>query len=147
MLRVRVGPAFTAARPAYDAELARWQAQIAVVVDLFLRLSTNRAELAATVHFVYESIGRERGRHPTIGEILTVRARRGRRRPRYLNQARLNHLLASSASSHVANTFGPSTLANSPVSGSNLVAEVENDAPAALVASYQRPLMQVVLPV
>jgi len=82
MLNVRVGPTYTTARRAYDAELARWQVPMDAVVDLFLRLSTHRAELAATVHFVYESIGRERGVRPTVREILAgVMAWKIRRRP------------------------------------------------------------------
>jgi uncharacterized protein YwgA/O-acetyl-ADP-ribose deacetylase (regulator of RNase III) len=82
MLNVQVGPTYTTARRAYDAELARWQAAMDAVVDLFVRLSTHRAELAATVHFVYESIGRERGARPTVREILAgVMAWKIRRRP------------------------------------------------------------------
>lgn len=82
MLVVHVGPAYDAARRAYEEDLTRWKAKIDPVVDLFLRLSTRLAEIAATVHFAFESLAREHGRRPSASEVRTsVMAWKQRRRP------------------------------------------------------------------
>jgi O-acetyl-ADP-ribose deacetylase (regulator of RNase III) len=51
MLLVRAGPALPDARSAYRASLGEWSDIIHQVADLFVRLDTRRAEIAATVHF------------------------------------------------------------------------------------------------
>lgn len=70
MLVLKVGPTFEAARRAYAEDLARWDANIEVVADLFLRMSTRRAEIAATVHFVYKELAEAKGFAPTDTEVL-----------------------------------------------------------------------------
>jgi O-acetyl-ADP-ribose deacetylase (regulator of RNase III) len=51
MLLVLTGPALHEARHAYNANLEEWSDIIDRVADLFLRLDTRQAEIAATVHF------------------------------------------------------------------------------------------------
>jgi O-acetyl-ADP-ribose deacetylase (regulator of RNase III)/uncharacterized protein YwgA len=51
MFAIRVGPTFPDARRAYEKELSEWEASIEKVADLFMRMDTQKAEVAATVHF------------------------------------------------------------------------------------------------
>lgn len=51
MLTAGVGPTYQDARRGYESFLAQWEAQIERVVDLVVRMDTNDAEVAATVHF------------------------------------------------------------------------------------------------
>ena len=51
MFAVHVGPTYTDARRAYGSQLGSWSAAIEKVADLFLRMDTELAEIAATVHF------------------------------------------------------------------------------------------------
>lgn len=51
LFAVRVGPTFADARKAYARDLEKWDATINKVVDLFVRMNTHQAEVAATVLF------------------------------------------------------------------------------------------------
>jgi len=51
MFHVRVGRTYTDARRAYEAALKEWEPVIAEVTDLFMRMDTKQAEIAATVLF------------------------------------------------------------------------------------------------
>ena len=70
MLRVRVGSTYEDARREYAKELARWDATLDRLADLFLRMPTQDAELAATVHFAFLSLGEANGKIPTEREVL-----------------------------------------------------------------------------
>lgn len=82
MFTLRVGPTYQAARKVYQADLAKWNPIIDRLADLFLRMSTREAELAATVHFAYNSLMRRDDRIPTEREVLSEVMRwKERRRP------------------------------------------------------------------
>lgn len=82
MLATDVGPTYADARRGYESFLARWQAQIARVVDLVVRMNTDDAEIAATVHFAASRLCQAQGRQPTETEILNyVKQWKIRRRP------------------------------------------------------------------
>ncbi|MBN1984332.1 MAG: macro domain-containing protein [Chitinivibrionales bacterium] len=51
MLTVKVGSAYTDSRQLYEKHVAQWEAIIDKIVDLFTRMNTTQAEIAATVHF------------------------------------------------------------------------------------------------
>jgi O-acetyl-ADP-ribose deacetylase (regulator of RNase III)/uncharacterized protein YwgA len=51
MMQVKTGPALQHARDAYAEALADWGAPVGRVIDLFLRMNTRQAEVAATTHF------------------------------------------------------------------------------------------------
>lgn len=51
MTRVRVGPAFDRAEGNFDEDLSKWSREIDRLVDLFSRMGTNEAEIAATIHY------------------------------------------------------------------------------------------------
>jgi O-acetyl-ADP-ribose deacetylase (regulator of RNase III)/uncharacterized protein YwgA len=87
MLEADVGPTYEDARRGYQSFLAQWQPQIARVVDLVVRMNTDDAEIAATVHFAAGQIRESKGSRPTEAEILDyVKQWKIRRRPP-LNEA------------------------------------------------------------
>lgn len=84
MLLVLAGPALEDARDAYRASLDAWSETIDRVVDLFVRLDTRQAEIAATVHFAARYLVRELAAdgEPTELDVLeAVRAWKIRRDP------------------------------------------------------------------
>jgi O-acetyl-ADP-ribose deacetylase (regulator of RNase III) len=56
MLAVRPGPTFQDAKKTFGSSLAAWESAIDRVSDLFLRMRTSQAEVAATVHFVAKEL-------------------------------------------------------------------------------------------
>jgi O-acetyl-ADP-ribose deacetylase (regulator of RNase III)/uncharacterized protein YwgA len=82
MLSVSVGPTYADARKTYRDLLIEWSSVIDKIVDLFLRINTNEAELAATVHFVATSLAQQLEDRPSEGDVLTeVMKWKQRRRP------------------------------------------------------------------
>jgi uncharacterized protein YwgA/O-acetyl-ADP-ribose deacetylase (regulator of RNase III) len=83
MLATDVGPTYADAKRGYESFLAQWQLQIAQVVDLVVRMDTDAAEIAATVHFAASRLREaEANRQPTEAEILNyVMGWKIRRRP------------------------------------------------------------------
>jgi hypothetical protein len=82
MFVLSVGPTFDAARVAYAEDLRRWEPSIEAVADLFLRMTTRRAEVAATVHFVFKQLSDRKGSVPTDKEVFAEVMRwKQRRRP------------------------------------------------------------------
>jgi uncharacterized protein YwgA len=82
MFAVKVGPTFEDARRVYESDLARWRDSIDELVDLFMRMRTQQAELAATVHFAARSLAREGQEKPSEKDVLAeVMKWKQRRRP------------------------------------------------------------------
>ncbi len=82
MFAVKPGPRFEESCRAYEDDLADWQATIENLVDLFLRLDTRRAELAATVHFAARTLALENASRPSEADVLhEVMSWKQRRRP------------------------------------------------------------------
>jgi uncharacterized protein YwgA/O-acetyl-ADP-ribose deacetylase (regulator of RNase III) len=82
MLSADVGPTYSDARRGYESFLSQWQSQIAKVVDLVVRMNTDDAEIAATVHFAARRLRETAGHAPTETEILGyVKEWKIRRRP------------------------------------------------------------------
>jgi len=70
MFAVRTGPTFDDARRAYADQLEHWRDIIDKIGDLFMRMNTQQAELAATVHFAATELKRAGQAKPTESEIL-----------------------------------------------------------------------------
>jgi O-acetyl-ADP-ribose deacetylase (regulator of RNase III) len=70
MLLVHAGPALPEARQAYGASLKEWSGIIDRVADLFLRLDTRQAEIAATVHFSAKHLTPRSVERPTELDVL-----------------------------------------------------------------------------
>jgi uncharacterized protein YwgA/O-acetyl-ADP-ribose deacetylase (regulator of RNase III) len=82
MLATGVGPTYADARRGYESFLAQWESQIAKVVDLVVRMNTDDAEIAATIHFAASRLREDQGSQPTETEILNyVKQWKLRRRP------------------------------------------------------------------
>lgn len=58
MFAVKVGKTYADARPAYANQIEQWEPAINKITDLFMRMNTTQAEIAATVHFVANEIRR-----------------------------------------------------------------------------------------
>jgi uncharacterized protein YwgA/O-acetyl-ADP-ribose deacetylase (regulator of RNase III) len=82
MLRVHAGLTYEDARRAYARELQQWEGTLERIADLFLRMPTKDAEIAATIHFVNLSLAESLNRVPTEVEVLEEVMRwKARRRP------------------------------------------------------------------
>jgi O-acetyl-ADP-ribose deacetylase (regulator of RNase III) len=82
MLEVRVGQTYPSARAAFRESLGEWSDGIDDVVDLFSRLRTHDAEVAATVHFAWKELRDQMDKLPTETDVLgEVMAWKIRRRP------------------------------------------------------------------
>lgn len=71
MFTVKVGPTFEDARKTFQDELNSWNGIIEKVADLFMRITTSQAEVAATVHFAATSLEKQLHRRPTESEVLS----------------------------------------------------------------------------
>ena len=81
MFSVRVGHTFADAQRAYGDEVDRWRPAIEKVADLFIRMRTDQAEIAATVHFATCELKQQLADSPTESAILrTVMAWKQKRR-------------------------------------------------------------------
>jgi O-acetyl-ADP-ribose deacetylase (regulator of RNase III)/uncharacterized protein YwgA len=84
MFLVRVGKTFEDARKVYEEELKAAEPAIERLTDLFCRMNTKQAELAATVHFARQTMKTPEGRIPTEKEVLDEVMRwKKRHRPPY----------------------------------------------------------------
>ncbi|MEW6667882.1 MAG: macro domain-containing protein [Thermodesulfobacteriota bacterium] len=82
MFAIRVGRTFSDARKAYEQELKGWEKIIDKVADLFMRMNTNQAELAATVHFAAQEWKSRPDGKPTEKDLLdSVMKWKQKRRP------------------------------------------------------------------
>lgn len=82
MLATVIGPTYQDAKKAYGDYLNEWQPKIDAVADLLVRMNTNDAEIAATVHFASKQLGLTKHRKPTESEVLEyVMDWKKRRRP------------------------------------------------------------------
>lgn len=70
MFAARVGPTFHDARKVYADRLLGWSDLIDRITDLFLRMRTAQAEMAATVHFVAKELATKRGSEPSEMDVL-----------------------------------------------------------------------------
>lgn len=81
MFAVRVGNTFADAQRAYKEEIEKWQPAIEKIADLFMRLRTDQAEIAATVHFATSEL-KQQSDPPNEAAILReVMAWKQKRRP------------------------------------------------------------------
>jgi len=69
MFVVRVGTTYEDARRLYPRELEEWRPLLEQVADLFLRMRTAQAEVAATVHFVATALRQREDKKPTERKV------------------------------------------------------------------------------
>jgi len=82
MFAVRVGDTFRDARRAYQQQMEPWHSVIEKIADLFIRLNTDQAEIAATVHFASRELAQTPSHVPTETDVLRqVMTWKQKRRP------------------------------------------------------------------
>jgi hypothetical protein len=82
MLELKVGATFSDAATGYADSLARWEPIIAQVADLFARMRTSDAEIAASVLFSARQLASGRSEKPSERDVLDeVNRWKQRRRP------------------------------------------------------------------
>jgi len=83
MFAVHTGPTFDDARRAYADQMARWRDAIDKITDLFMRMNTQQAEVAATVYFAAGELRRAGQAKPAESDILrqVMRWKQKRRPP------------------------------------------------------------------
>jgi O-acetyl-ADP-ribose deacetylase (regulator of RNase III)/uncharacterized protein YwgA len=83
MFEAKPGVTFEDARRTYKADIQELEPIIERVTDLFLRVMTRRAEVAATVHFAAESLAKQPHGQPSERDVLThvMDWKQGRRPP------------------------------------------------------------------
>jgi O-acetyl-ADP-ribose deacetylase (regulator of RNase III)/uncharacterized protein YwgA len=80
MMQLKPGPALEHARDAYSASLDHWHEAVVRVADLFLRMDTRQAEVAATAHFAAKRL--VDSLHPAEVDVLeAVKEWKARRAP------------------------------------------------------------------
>jgi len=82
MFMVKVGPNFMKVRKDFDSALTKWAPIIEKTTDLFMRMTTNQAEIVATVMFATDSLKKKDNGIPTETEVLeSVMQWKQKRRP------------------------------------------------------------------
>lgn len=82
MFAVKPGVTYQEATQTYRADLQEWETLITRVSDLFLRMNTHQAEIAATVHFAANELAQKPETEVTEKAILkTVQEWKQRRKP------------------------------------------------------------------
>lgn len=85
MFEVRLGRTYEAAKRAFSRELEGFEPHIERLTDLFARMTTKDAEIAATIHFTARQLAVEEGKSPSEREILeAVMSWKQRRQPKLL---------------------------------------------------------------
>jgi uncharacterized protein YwgA len=70
MFAVSVGPTFEDALSVYSNDITKWHDDIEHIADLFMRLDTKKAEIAATVHFATKELEVANDEKPSEVDIL-----------------------------------------------------------------------------
>jgi len=70
MFNIKVGPTFKDARSNYQHDIKQFEPAIEQIVDVFLRMNTKQAEIAATVYYAAESLANETKQLPAEMDVL-----------------------------------------------------------------------------
>lgn len=84
-IAIEVGSTYAKARDAYADELKAYEASISDLVDLFSRMTSRRAELAATVHFAAKQLWLANDKEPVaeMDVLAHVREWKAKRKPSF----------------------------------------------------------------
>jgi O-acetyl-ADP-ribose deacetylase (regulator of RNase III) len=100
MLSLRPGPTFKDASERFADDLNRWEHLTARVTDLFLRIRTHEAEVAATVYFAARSLKAKTSTEPSEIEVLEEVKRWKQRRHPPLNEQEVASTIRGLAALH-----------------------------------------------
>lgn len=76
MFAVSAGPSYKNLAKKYAPELDKWEPIIEHVVDLFLRMDTHQAEVAATVHYAANELGEHYTEVDVLKQVMEWKQRR-----------------------------------------------------------------------
>ena len=76
MFAVEVGATYPDARRAYAKELETWGSNMEQIADLFLRMNTHQAEVAATVHFAAQDLPEDATESTVLANVMQWKQRR-----------------------------------------------------------------------
>lgn len=100
MLSLKPGRTFSDAARLYEGDLTRWKSVIDRLTDLFLRVRTQEAEIAATVYFAAGTLKRQKAHEPSEMDVLDeVKRWKQKRRPA-LNEREVAKTIRSLAALH-----------------------------------------------
>ncbi len=86
MFAIKPGPTFRDAVQRFRTDLEQWETSINRIADLFLRMRTSEAEVAATVQYTAQELHREAGTTVTELDVFEgVKQWKQRRRPPLLD--------------------------------------------------------------
>lgn len=82
MFSVKPGPTYQDAAESYQAQLRQWEEPIEQITDLFVRIHTKQAEMAATVYFAAHELIKDGNSKPTELDVFNaVQTWKQKRRP------------------------------------------------------------------
>jgi len=82
MFRVKVGPEFEKIRKNFSTSLSKWEFIIDKTTDLFVRITTDQAEIVATVLFTADILNKNQNDSPSEVQVLdSVMQWKQKRRP------------------------------------------------------------------
>jgi uncharacterized protein YwgA/O-acetyl-ADP-ribose deacetylase (regulator of RNase III) len=110
MFAVKVGQTYEDAHKAYATHLKEWEPIIEKTADLFMRMDTNQAEIAATVLYAARSICNNRTRTLSEKDILTCVMQWKQRRKPALNQGEVGLTIRNLAALNWLNVRASSDL-------------------------------------
>jgi O-acetyl-ADP-ribose deacetylase (regulator of RNase III)/uncharacterized protein YwgA len=87
MFAVKVGTTFQDARKSYQYEIEQWSEKAERLADLFMRMTTDQAEVAATVHFAAKALSAGNKETPSESQILAEVMRWKQKRRPPLNES------------------------------------------------------------
>jgi O-acetyl-ADP-ribose deacetylase (regulator of RNase III) len=70
MFAVRVGPTYPDARVAFENDLSSLESKVDRVTDLVVRMRSEQAEIAATVHFAAQELAKKGSKKPSEKDVL-----------------------------------------------------------------------------
>jgi O-acetyl-ADP-ribose deacetylase (regulator of RNase III)/uncharacterized protein YwgA len=84
-IAVNVGNTYASARDAYVDDLATYEPTVNALVDLFSRMTSRKAELAATIHYAAKQLWLANDRQPVseMDVLASVRDWKARRQPQF----------------------------------------------------------------
>lgn len=88
MFAVHVGPTYADAKAAFETELRKLDEPLERVVDLVVRMRTEQAEVAATVHFAAKTLAAQTRKKPSECDVLNATMEWKSRRTPHLTRLR-----------------------------------------------------------
>lgn len=97
MIQVKIGPTYNDARKAYLQAIMDREDKINRITNLFLRMRTHQAEIAATVHYASKTLFNTMKRKPSENQVLSYVVEWKRKRQPSLNESEIANAIRNLA--------------------------------------------------